>query len=106
MLYNETYFSVVLSLALWVDAKYIPFDAGVLDLRKAVWPYNSQPQSYKSILNLAWSAKKAAQYMVQTGLLGQFLEARNRPTESLSVADTSYATLAEDGQYQGENVYR
>jgi hypothetical protein len=48
------------------------------DLRKAVWPFNSQPQSYKSILNLVWSAKKAAQYMVQTGLLGQFLEARNR----------------------------
>jgi len=23
------------------------------DLRKAVWPFNSQPQSYKSILNLA-----------------------------------------------------
>ena len=48
------------------------------ELRKAVWPYNSQPQSFKAILNQTWSAKKAAQYMVQTGLLGQFLEARNR----------------------------
>ena len=43
------------------------------ELRKAVWPYNSQPQSFKEILNQTWSAKKTAQYMVQTSLLGQFL---------------------------------
>jgi hypothetical protein len=46
-------------------------------------------------------AQRATKILLKTGLLGQFLEARNR-LESGGVVPHSKTTLEEDGEQQGD----